>query len=403
MLFPFPTRVCFLTEYLRKELDRISNKASNMPTTSNGRGVERSSTSESLVKPKLKYPFYIIFILGNELCERFAFYGMKAVLTLYFLEAFFWTESRATLIYHVFLITSYFTPILGAMLADGYIGKFSTIFLLSLVYIGGLVLMTLSSIPSIGLSPVSGFLSGLFLVALGTGGIKPCVVSYGGDQFREGQERQRESFFSVFYFCINAGSLVSTFVTPILRSDVSCLGKEGCYPAAFGLPAALLSLSIVLFLLGRPFYRNVPLTGNILGRVVMCVSHAVYNRFRGRNTTHNGQKNQHWLDYASDKFEKSFVNDVKQIMPVLKMFLPLPIFWTLFDQKGSRWTLQANKMDGRITDNFYWKPDQVQIFNPGMTDFAVPYFVHTAHHSVLRRSPDSYLGTVLRNDRFPHT
>ncbi|OQV15159.1 Solute carrier family 15 member 2 [Hypsibius exemplaris] len=359
------------SDFIMKELSRISKKSN--PPLSSAKASSFGDAESVRTRSSLKYPWYIIFILGNELCERFAFYGMKTVLTLYFTEVFLWSDSNATTIYHAFMVFSYFTPIFGAMLADGYIGKFSTIFSLSLVYVAGLILMTLASVPPLGLHPIAGFVSGLLLVAVGTGGIKPCVVSYGGDQFVEGQERYREQFFSVFYFCINAGSLVSTFVTPILRSDLPCLGKDGCYPAAFGLPAALLAIAVVLFVVGRPFYRNLAPSGNILGKVLMAVGGAIVNRIRKRVPPGQAPP-EHWLDYASDKYSKSFLHDIKQILPVLKLFLPLPIFWTLFDQKGSRWTLQANKMDGRVTETFYWKPDQVQIFNPVLILILVPIF-----------------------------
>ena len=86
---------------------------------------------------------------------------------------------------------------------------------------------------------------GLFLIAFGTGGIKPCVSAFGGDQFiRPQQDKQLEQFFSVFYFAINAGSLISTFVTPILREDVHCFGEDSCFSLAFGLPAALMLVAI---------------------------------------------------------------------------------------------------------------------------------------------------------------
>jgi len=85
---------------------------------------------------------------------------------------------------------------------------------------------------------------GLVIIAFGTGGIKPCVSAFGGDQFvLPQQERQLEAFFSVFYFSINAGSLISTFVTPILRSG-SCFGEDSCYSAAFGLPAVLMTVAV---------------------------------------------------------------------------------------------------------------------------------------------------------------
>jgi len=86
---------------------------------------------------------------------------------------------------------------------------------------------------------------GLALIAIGTGGIKPCVSAFGGDQFKlPEQASQLSSFFSVFYFSINAGSLLSTFVTPIFRKDVHCFGDDTCYPLAFGVPAVLMIVSL---------------------------------------------------------------------------------------------------------------------------------------------------------------
>ncbi|XP_055337141.1 solute carrier family 15 member 1-like [Paramacrobiotus metropolitanus] len=326
----------------------------------------------AVVPEKHPYPWYIIFILGNEFCERFSYYGMKAVLTIYFVDIMLWSEDTSTLIYHLFSVLCYFTPVFGAMLADGFLGKFNTIFSLSLVYVAGLVLLTLASVPPVNLDLMAGTAAGLILIGLGTGGIKPVVPAYGGDQFKPGQEKQREMFFSVFYFCINAGSLISTFLTPILRSDVSCFDKEGCYPLAFGLPAALMVVALLAFAAGRPFYRNVPSKVNIIAKVFAVCFHAGMKKFRSRGG--RGPSKKHWLDHAEDKYERDFIKDVKQLLPVLKMFLPLPMFWALFDQQGSRWTLQATKMDGRVTDNFYWKPDQVQIFNPVMILILIPIF-----------------------------
>jgi solute carrier family 15 oligopeptide transporter 1 len=86
---------------------------------------------------------------------------------------------------------------------------------------------------------------GLLLIAIGTGGIKPCVSAFGGDQFKlPQQEKQLQQFFSLFYFSINSGSLISTFLTPVLREDVKCLDQDTCYPLAFGVPAALMIVSV---------------------------------------------------------------------------------------------------------------------------------------------------------------
>lgn len=84
---------------------------------------------------------------------------------------------------------------------------------------------------------------GLFLIAVGTGGIKPCVSAFGGDQFiLPQQERYLAMFFSLFYFSINTGSLISTLLTPVLRES-ECFGND-CYFLAFLVPAVLMILSI---------------------------------------------------------------------------------------------------------------------------------------------------------------
>lgn len=83
------------------------------------------------------------------------------------------------------------------------------------------------------------------LIAIGTGGIKPCVAAFGGDQFvLPQQEKYLVTFFSVFYFAINSGSLLSTFLTPELRNGIECFGEKTCYSAAFLLPAILMVISI---------------------------------------------------------------------------------------------------------------------------------------------------------------
>ena len=88
-------------------------------------------------------------------------------------------------------------------------------------------------------------LLGLFIIGVGTGGIKPCVSAFGGEQFvRPQQDRQLEQFFSYFYISINAGSLISTLLTPILREDVQCFGQNSCFPLAFGVPAILMIIAI---------------------------------------------------------------------------------------------------------------------------------------------------------------
>lgn len=90
---------------------------------------------------------------------------------------------------------------------------------------------------------------GLCLIAMGTGGIKPCVAAFGGDQFRmPQQEVLLKQFFSIFYFTVNFGGLVGMILTPILRNAVTCFGDNACYSLGFGFPAALMIISLCKFL-----------------------------------------------------------------------------------------------------------------------------------------------------------
>lgn len=90
----------------------------------------------------------------------------------------------------------------------------------------------------------------LLFMAIGTGGIKPCVSSFGGDQFVVPQQaKQLAQFFSVFYFSINTGSLISTYVTPVFRQEVHCLGRDSCFPLAFGLPGLFMFIGTGKFII----------------------------------------------------------------------------------------------------------------------------------------------------------
>jgi dipeptide/tripeptide permease len=111
---------------------------------------------------------------------------------------------------------------------------------------------------------------GLFIIALGTGGIKPCVSPFGGDQFDPYQTRMISIFFAVFYFSINAGSMISTFITPMFRAT-PCLDQDTCYPLAFGIPAVLMITATVVFTIGSPWYKKKPPKTNVFKDVAVVV------------------------------------------------------------------------------------------------------------------------------------
>lgn len=135
---------------------------------------------------------------------------------------------------------------------------------------------------------------GLLIIAFGTGGIKPCVSAFGGDQFvRPQQDKQLEQFFSVFYFSINAGSLLSTFLTPILREDVQCFGDDSCYSLAFGVPAILMLIAV-----GKIPYKNSEVSNTyLLSLSYLCHRQTVVQDQKARRKHFRRFCKVHWCKY----------------------------------------------------------------------------------------------------------
>ncbi|KAA0713247.1 Dedicator of cytokinesis protein 9 [Triplophysa tibetana] len=274
------------------------------------------------------YPISIFFIVVNEFCERFSYYGMRAVLVLYFRYFLRWDDDLATTIYHTFVALCYLTPILGAVIADSWLGKFKTIVSLSVVYCIGQVVMAVSSIHDITDTDRDGTpdnltlhialsMVGLLLIALGTGA-QECGIHT----------------------------------------------KQQCYPLAFGVPAALMlvALSKGMYVMDTP-------KGNVLLQVMKCIGFAIKNRFRKRGNQYPNR--EHWMDWAEDKYDKLLIAQVKMVLKVMFLYIPLPMFWALFDQQGSRWTLQATTMNGNF-GAFNIEPDMMQIVNPVLIVIMVP-------------------------------
>ncbi|RXN09985.1 solute carrier family 15 member 1-like protein [Labeo rohita] len=279
------------------------------------------------------FPISIFFIVVNEFCERFSYYGMKAVLVLYFNYFIGWDEDFSTTIYHTFVALCYLTPILGAIIADSWLGKFKTIVYLSIVYAIGQVILSVSAIHDITDGNRDGkpdnmtlhialSMVGLLLIALGTG-----------------------------------------------AQECGIYTKQSCYTLAFGVPAALMVVALIVFVVGHKMYLMESPKGNILVLVMKCIGFAIKNRFNHRGKQY--PKRQHWMDWAEEKYDKLLIAQVKMVLKVLFLYIPLPMFWALFDQQGSRWTLQATTMDGNF-GAFIIQPDQMQIVNPILIVTMVP-------------------------------
>ncbi|CAJ0571954.1 unnamed protein product, partial [Mesorhabditis spiculigera] len=332
----------------------------------------RVATEMGLIANIKQYPASVFYILGNELCERFSFYGMKALLVVYLVTEHSFQDHQAAFFFHFFTCIAYLTPLVGSTLADSYFGRFNVILYVSIFYVLGHVLLSFGAIPLLSqILRLCFDMSGLLVIAISTGGIKPCVSAFAADQFEEHQSDLRAQFFSFFYFAINAGSLMAFVITPRLRYDVKCFGQDQCFPLAFGVPGLLMLLALVLFLLGWKQYKRCPPSReNMAGMVVRCIGTAAY---RKNAKTHEKGQHQHWLDYAAPDFTRSEIASVKSCVAVALIFGPLVLFWALFDQMGSTWVLQARRLDGQV-GSITILPEQISLLNPLIVLFAVPLF-----------------------------
>jgi len=278
------------------------------------------------------------YIVVNEAAERYSFYGMRSILTVFMTKYLLdssgqadpMTESESKIWYHTFIMGVYFLPILGALLADIFWGKYKTIMALSLVYCLGHLVLALDH-TRLGLA------GGLALIAIGAGGIKPCVTAHLGDQFSRGNSHLLDKAYAWFYFSINIGAVVSTLAGEWLLRD---FGPH----VAFGVPGGLMLLATAVFYYGRREYRSIPPSG--------------------------------WPVFKQTLLAGETRRAILRLLPI---FALVAVFWSLYDQTGSSWVLQAQSdlMDKRI-GLFGWSvellPSQIQAVNALLILLFVPLF-----------------------------
>src|SRR6266403_3406945 len=254
------------------------------------------------------------YIIGNEGAERFSFYGMRTIL-IGFMTQFMLNRSgilegmpanEAQGWFHQFVSSVYWMPFFGAMLSDGWLGKYRTIFYLSIVYCLGhftLAFMDTSFGVSFGQKWVLAI--GLILIAIGAGGIKPGVSANVGAQFGESNQHLLSKVFGWFYFSINAGSFISTILCPFLLADPR-FGPRW----AFGIPGVAMVIATISFWAGRKKFVHIPAAG---------------------------------LGFLKQMFSREGLSALVRLAIV---YVFVAVFWSLWDQSsGGSWTLQAQKMD----------------------------------------------------------
>ncbi|KAJ3685179.1 hypothetical protein LUZ61_014343 [Rhynchospora tenuis] len=193
------------------------------------------------------------FILGTECCEKLAYYGITKNLVCYLTRELHERNVVAARNVLTWQGTCFFTPLIGALVADSYLGKYWTIAAFSTLYFIGLVMLTISAlVPGQSTQTQTvGFYLGLYLVALGAGGIKPCVSTFGADQFDDTdpiERSKRASFFNWLGFFVNIGALLSGTILVYIQDNYG-------WGLGFGIPTLFMGISIVSFFIGSSIYR----------------------------------------------------------------------------------------------------------------------------------------------------
>ncbi len=463
------------------------------------RPVSSSSSSGSVF-----YNVVVLSILITETAERVAYFGFRAVLVLYFTGGLQFSESTSVSLCAATVALAYLSPLVGAALADSTWGRFRTIWRFGAVYAVGLCLLTLAAFQvetspdateammrdendddnddnALGINkngdpPVVSnanlawerllSFAGLFLICIGTGGIKPCVSAFGADQvvlidepsslsspssqdgiptmtstsdsskrefqtshsqYRDDdqdtaagrctshgeenhevrgssnddpagghhhqQERIRE-FFNSFYFCINVGALASFAIIPLVRANYG-------FGAAFFVPTLCMIFALGVFMSQRTAYKHripdpthqpslsrvVRISFRILvenGQFSCCPPRSRRNRRSSIDainlgghvllptTLEEGEGVASPLEQSSAEMaasDQQFYDDACQVLHLMPLMLFFPIFWMLYDQQGSVWTLQATRL------NLYGlEPEQLQFLNPLEIMLFIPLF-----------------------------
>ncbi|KAF1817879.1 PTR2-domain-containing protein [Dissoconium aciculare CBS 342.82] len=304
-------------------------------------------------------PWSAFLIAVVELCERFAYYGLVGPFQNYMANK--WHDPNglpgaiglgqvgATALSNLFMFFLASMPIFAAVVADQYLGRYYTIFYGMLIYIIGLAILSVTSLPSFieaGFA-LPGLLISMIFIGIGGGGIKANVSALIAEQYTETKPFVRITrsgkkvivdppmtitrIFSIFYLCINIGSL-SPILTTSLESSV------GFY-AAYFLCFAMFIIGLITLIYGKNNYIIKRPTGSPVFDALRIIW------IRVRTGTFEAAKSGGGRGKAGRPWSDRFVEELKKALEACRVFLFFPIYWVAFNQMNNNFVSQAGQME----------------------------------------------------------
>lgn len=319
---------------------------------------------QTLRKVADKLPWSAFLVAMVELCERFAYYGLSGPFQNYMQNqykdpsgvpgALGLGQSAATGLSNFFQFWCYVTPIIGAIVADQYLGKFNTIFYFALIYLSGLVILFVTSLPMAiehG-AALGGLVAAMIIIGLGTGGIKSNVSPLIAEQYRGTKQTIKtlksgervivdpaltiQRIYMIFYLCINVGSL-SSIATTELELHVG-------FWSAYLLPVIMFIVGLLVLVAGKKFYIVRPPKGSVIIHAFKAMWIGLMNKGNMNAARPSYQEETPSRRYITP-WNDLFIDEIKRALVACRVFVFFPIYWVVYSQMLNNFISQAGVME----------------------------------------------------------
>lgn len=299
----------------------------------------------------------VLCILVMELCERLTYYSIVANLVLYCTSRLEFSSETANYIVQIFSGTCYLVPVFGGYIADTVSGKYNAIYASGLIYICGVFLLPASAVDytkwfgydsngyryDLTLAARRGYLlTGLALIAIGTGGIKANVAPFGAQQLEGMGPAMMQKFFNWFYWFINAGSFISYVAVAYVQQNIG-------FDLGFFIPLISMILAMIFLIAGRNSYIHYPPAGSMISKSLKIIREGFQRRklIQSEVDAPIG-----YFDGAKKKYGGSFdselVDGISSSLRVLPIFCTIIFYWAIYSQMTSTFFLQGEVMNASL-------------------------------------------------------